>query len=134
MFEQVNKAYEFLCSKNAKNKANGPDPKNIVLVLQAQSILFKRYKDGKSLLVLAILDNFWSFFFIIGDEITLPLTPLGVEEVFCCMLWLSLQQFMFYRIIWSCDTWLLISILLIIILFLESIVRTDVGSFFSKFG
>ena len=46
IFEQVAKAYEFLCSKEAKKKAMGPDPKNIVLVLQAQSILFKRYKDG----------------------------------------------------------------------------------------
>ncbi|XP_069107344.1 LOW QUALITY PROTEIN: dnaJ homolog subfamily C member 13-like [Argopecten irradians] len=43
MFEQVNKAYEFLCSKSRLK--DGPDPQNIVLVLQAQSILFKRYKD-----------------------------------------------------------------------------------------
>ncbi|GFN83676.1 Dnaj homolog subfamily c member 13-like, partial [Plakobranchus ocellatus] len=43
MFEQVNKAYEFLCSK-AKVK-DGPDPQNIVLILKAQSILFSRYKE-----------------------------------------------------------------------------------------
>uniref|UniRef100_A0A1I8HXS4 J domain-containing protein n=1 Tax=Macrostomum lignano TaxID=282301 RepID=A0A1I8HXS4_9PLAT len=34
-FESVNKAYEFF----------GPDPKNIVLILRSQSILFSRYKD-----------------------------------------------------------------------------------------
>ena len=45
MFEAVNKAYEFLCSKN--KLVEGPDPQNIVLILQAQSILFKRYKEGK---------------------------------------------------------------------------------------
>ena len=45
MFEQVNKAYEFLCSK-AKVK-DGPDPQNIVLILKAQSILFSRYKEGR---------------------------------------------------------------------------------------
>ncbi|XP_033727987.1 dnaJ homolog subfamily C member 13-like [Pecten maximus] len=43
MFEQVNKAYEFLCSKSRLK--DGPDPQNIVLILQAQSILFRRYKD-----------------------------------------------------------------------------------------
>ncbi|KAK0045772.1 dnaJ subfamily C member 13-like isoform X1 [Biomphalaria pfeifferi] len=43
MFEQVNKAYEFLCSKTKVK--DGPDPQNIVLILKAQSILFSRYKD-----------------------------------------------------------------------------------------
>lgn len=43
MFEKVNKAYEFLCSRT-KTK-DGPDPQNIVLILHAQSILFSRYKD-----------------------------------------------------------------------------------------
>lgn len=45
MFEKVNKAYEFLCSKS--KVTDGPDPDNIVLILKAQSILFSRYKDGK---------------------------------------------------------------------------------------
>ena len=44
MFEQVNKAYEFLCSKSKVK--DGPDPQNIVLILRAQSILFSRYKSG----------------------------------------------------------------------------------------
>ena len=44
IFEAVNKAYEFLCSKSKLTE--GPDPKNIVLILKAQSILFSRYKDG----------------------------------------------------------------------------------------
>ncbi|KAL5005925.1 hypothetical protein ScPMuIL_017083 [Solemya velum] len=43
MFEKVNKAYEFLCSKS--RVTDGPDPENIVLILKAQSILFSRYKD-----------------------------------------------------------------------------------------
>lgn len=47
MFEKSNKAYEFLCSRNASK--DGPDPNNIVLVLRAQSILFTRYGDGNSL-------------------------------------------------------------------------------------
>ena len=45
MFLQVNKAYEFLCSKS--KLVEGPDPKNIILILKAQSILFSRYKDGE---------------------------------------------------------------------------------------
>lgn len=44
MFEKVNKAYEFLCSKSCRS-TDGPDPQNIVLILEAQSILFSRYKD-----------------------------------------------------------------------------------------
>ncbi|KAK2561616.1 DnaJ-like protein subfamily C member 13 [Acropora cervicornis] len=44
IFEKVNKAYEFLCSKDSR-KVQGPDPHNIVLILKAQSILFKRYKE-----------------------------------------------------------------------------------------
>ncbi|KAK2150998.1 hypothetical protein LSH36_380g05005 [Paralvinella palmiformis] len=43
MFEQVNKAYEFLCSRSKVKE--GPDPHNIVLILKAQCILFARYKD-----------------------------------------------------------------------------------------
>ena len=46
MFERVNKAYEFLCSKT--RVADGPDPRNIVLILKAQSILFSRYSEGES--------------------------------------------------------------------------------------
>ncbi|XP_028605985.2 dnaJ homolog subfamily C member 13 isoform X3 [Podarcis muralis] len=44
MFEKVNKAYEFLCTKSAK-VVDGPDPENIILILKAQSILFNRHKD-----------------------------------------------------------------------------------------
>ncbi|XP_064598102.1 dnaJ homolog subfamily C member 13-like isoform X2 [Liolophura sinensis] len=43
IFEQVNKAYEFLCSKS--KVTHGPDPANIVLILKAQSILFSRYQE-----------------------------------------------------------------------------------------
>ncbi|ESP01912.1 hypothetical protein LOTGIDRAFT_172288, partial [Lottia gigantea] len=44
IFESVNKAYEFLCSKSKVQE--GPDPQNIVLVLKAQSILFSRHKEA----------------------------------------------------------------------------------------
>ncbi|EMP31570.1 DnaJ like protein subfamily C member 13 [Chelonia mydas] len=44
MFEKVNKAYEFLCTKSAK-VVDGPDPENIILILKAQSILFNRHKE-----------------------------------------------------------------------------------------
>uniref|UniRef100_A0A803SPR7 DnaJ heat shock protein family (Hsp40) member C13 n=1 Tax=Anolis carolinensis TaxID=28377 RepID=A0A803SPR7_ANOCA len=44
MFEKVNKAYEFLCTKSAK-MVDGPDPENIILILKAQSILFNRHKE-----------------------------------------------------------------------------------------
>ena len=47
MFEAVNRAYEFLCSKSSR-RTDGPDPIRIVLLLQTQSILFQRYADGKS--------------------------------------------------------------------------------------
>ncbi|XP_052814797.1 dnaJ homolog subfamily C member 13-like isoform X2 [Mya arenaria] len=43
MFEAVNKAYEFLCSKS--KITDGPDPRNIVLILKAQCILFSRYGE-----------------------------------------------------------------------------------------
>ncbi|XP_068224403.1 dnaJ homolog subfamily C member 13-like [Palaemon carinicauda] len=43
-FEKVNKAYEFLCSRSA-HSVDGPDPRNILLVIRTQSILFSRYKD-----------------------------------------------------------------------------------------
>ncbi|XP_033101582.1 dnaJ homolog subfamily C member 13-like isoform X2 [Anneissia japonica] len=44
MFEKVNKAYEYLCTKSSKN-VDGPDPENVVLLLKTQSILFNRYKE-----------------------------------------------------------------------------------------
>lgn len=54
MFENVNKAYEFLCSKSSK-QCEGPDPHNVVLILKTQTILFSRYNDGMFIL----------FFFVI---------------------------------------------------------------------
>ncbi|XP_050098670.1 dnaJ homolog subfamily C member 13 isoform X1 [Anopheles aquasalis] len=44
IFERVNRAYEFLCSRNALN-TDGPNPSNIVLILRTQSILFDRYAE-----------------------------------------------------------------------------------------
>ncbi|XP_071822188.1 dnaJ homolog subfamily C member 13-like isoform X2 [Apostichopus japonicus] len=44
IFEAVNKAYEFLCSKSSKS-TSGPNPDNIVLILRAQSILFSRFQE-----------------------------------------------------------------------------------------
>lgn len=43
-FERVNRAYEYLCSRSA-HSVDGPDPKNILLIIRTQSILFSRYKD-----------------------------------------------------------------------------------------
>jgi len=43
-FEEANRAYEFLCSRYSK-ESDSPDPKRIILILKAQSILFKRYGD-----------------------------------------------------------------------------------------
>lgn len=45
-FEQVNQAYEFLCSRSSWT-TDGPNPHNIVLVLSTQSILFHRYTEGE---------------------------------------------------------------------------------------
>ena len=55
----MNKAYEFLCSKSSK-QVQGPDPHNIVLILKAQSILFKRHKDGRvlNLVTLSVTASF----------------------------------------------------------------------------
>ncbi|KAI4878723.1 hypothetical protein NFI96_021841, partial [Prochilodus magdalenae] len=44
MFEKVNKAYEFLCTKSARI-VDGPDPENIILILKTQSILFNRHRQ-----------------------------------------------------------------------------------------
>ncbi|KAL4635478.1 hypothetical protein GN956_G14292 [Arapaima gigas] len=44
MFEKVNKAYEFLCTKSARI-TDGPDPENIILILKTQSILFNRHRQ-----------------------------------------------------------------------------------------
>ncbi|XP_029442930.1 LOW QUALITY PROTEIN: dnaJ homolog subfamily C member 13 [Rhinatrema bivittatum] len=44
IFEKVNKAYEFLCTKLVKI-VDGPDPENIILILKTQSILFNRHKE-----------------------------------------------------------------------------------------
>ena len=46
MFEKVNKAYEYLCS--SKKTTDGPDPRNIVLILKAQCILFSRHREGNN--------------------------------------------------------------------------------------
>ncbi|CAH0774017.1 unnamed protein product [Bemisia tabaci] len=43
-FVLANKAYDFLCSRNSWLD-NGPNPNNIVLILQTQSILFGRYSS-----------------------------------------------------------------------------------------
>ena len=75
VFEAVNKAYEFLCSKSAK-RTEGPDPHRIVLLLQTQSILFKRYADGQpSFTAKSIkLDQFLPLTENWGQDVTLPYT------------------------------------------------------------
>lgn len=45
MFEKVNKAYEFISSREGRD-VDGPNPENIVLILRAQSILYRRFSDS----------------------------------------------------------------------------------------
>eukprot|EP00731_Ephydatia_muelleri_P020259 Em0012g1084a len=45
MFEAVNKAYEFLCSRSAK-RSKGADPARVVLLLKTQAILFTRCAEN----------------------------------------------------------------------------------------
>ena len=68
-FEEANRAYEFLCSRYSSESGN-PDPKRIVLILRAQSILFKRYGDGKSTNLV-----FWIVYVGLNDNV------LGIYEV-----------------------------------------------------
>lgn len=45
IFEKVHKAYEFLSSKQARDRASGLNPKNLILIFKAQSILFCQCND-----------------------------------------------------------------------------------------
>ncbi len=42
MFEKVALAYQWLCNRNLR-ASDGPDPYNMLLLLQAQTIVFERY-------------------------------------------------------------------------------------------
>lgn len=46
MFEKINQAYEYLCSRSSKSEI-GPDRERIILCIKAQSIVFSRYSEGK---------------------------------------------------------------------------------------
>lgn len=45
IFERIHKAYEFLCSKQARDRASGPNLKYLILIFKAQSILFCQCND-----------------------------------------------------------------------------------------
>lgn len=45
IFQEVHKAYEFLCSKQARDRATGSNAKNLILIFKAQSILFNQCSD-----------------------------------------------------------------------------------------
>lgn len=45
IFQEVHKAYEFLSSKQARDRAVGSNPKNLILIFKAQSILFSQCND-----------------------------------------------------------------------------------------
>lgn len=45
IFQEVHKAYEFLSSKQARERASGSNPKNLILIFKAQSILFSQCSD-----------------------------------------------------------------------------------------
>ena len=45
IFQEVHKAYEFLSNKQARERAIGVNPKNLILIFKAQSILFSQCND-----------------------------------------------------------------------------------------
>lgn len=45
MFQEIHKAYDFLSSKQARERASGPNSKNLILIFKAQSILFRQCHD-----------------------------------------------------------------------------------------
>lgn len=45
IFQEIHKAYEFLSSKQARDRASGPNAKNLILIFKAQSILFSQCHD-----------------------------------------------------------------------------------------
>lgn len=45
IFQEVHKAYEFVSSKQARESAFGLNPKNLILIFKAQSILFSQCND-----------------------------------------------------------------------------------------
>jgi len=45
IFQEIHKAYEFLCNKKAREQAAGLNPKNLILIFKAQSILFSQCND-----------------------------------------------------------------------------------------
>lgn len=61
-FVLANKAYDFLCSRNSWLD-NGPNPNNIVLILQTQSILFGRYSSGKNIRLSYCIFNIMLIFY-----------------------------------------------------------------------
>ena len=72
----MNKAYEFLCSKDSR-KVQGPDPYNIVLILKAQSILFKRHKEGTIHLNLIKTCSIHSFVHLTYSQSHSPVSELS---------------------------------------------------------
>jgi DnaJ family protein C protein 13 len=45
IFQEIHKAYEFLSSKQARERASGSNPKNLILIFRSQSILFSQCSD-----------------------------------------------------------------------------------------
>lgn len=45
LFQEIHKAYDFLSSKQARERAVGPNAKNLILIFKAQSILFRQCHD-----------------------------------------------------------------------------------------
>lgn len=93
-FVLVNKAHEFLCSRSSWAD-NGPNPDNIVLILQSQSILFHRYSTdlqpykyaGYKLLIKTIqLETADSQLFSKSAPLLLAATELAYHTVNCSAL------------------------------------------------
>lgn len=45
IFQEVHKAYEYVSSKQARERSGGSNPKNLILIFKAQSILFSQCND-----------------------------------------------------------------------------------------
>lgn len=45
IFQEIHKAYEFLSSKQARERASGSNPRNLILIFKSQSILFSQCSE-----------------------------------------------------------------------------------------
>lgn len=92
MFEKVNKAYEFLCTKSARI-THGPDPENIILILKAQSILFNRHRQGPS--------SFSQHFLALFPSVIFVTLPVRLVSPICRIRFPQLRSL--FPSLWPCS-------------------------------